>query len=213
MQILRHIQVPEIFVYVALTILLLLNLSLHRSPVSTFTMKFLEFCAVDLLLSRIKRSDFKLSNRLYWNKHCIPRIHKHCSNQVKENIMNQIFSIDNRFIQLLNKIFCAAWLNILWFYVVFPIFTIGASTTALYYVSFKLVRNEEGNITKQFFTAFRSISKKKPHWSGSLFWGLASYLELTAMCFIIFVWKMYSGLYAVQCSSVPELYSAPHPKQ
>lgn len=74
--------------------------------------------------------------------------------------MNQIFSIDNRFIQLLNKIFCAAWLNILWFLCCIPIFTIGASTTALYYVSFKLVRNEEGNITKQFFTAFRSNFKK-----------------------------------------------------
>ena len=49
--------------------------------------------------------------------------------------MNQIFSIDNRFIQLLNKIFCAAWLNILWFLCCIPIFTIGASTTALYYVS------------------------------------------------------------------------------
>lgn len=74
--------------------------------------------------------------------------------------MNQIFSIDNRFIQLLNKIFCAAWLNILWFLCCIPVFTIGASTTALYYVSFKLVRNEEGNITKQFFTAFRSNFKK-----------------------------------------------------
>ena len=52
------------------------------------------------------------------------------------------------------------------------------------------------------------LISKKPHWSGSLFWGLASYLELTAMCFIIFVWKMYSGLYAVQCSSVPELYTS-----
>ena len=74
--------------------------------------------------------------------------------------MNQIFSIDNRFIQLLNKIFCAAWLNILWFLCCIPVFTVGASTTALYYVSFKLVRNEEGNITKQFFTAFCSNFKK-----------------------------------------------------
>lgn len=48
----------------------------------------------------------------------------------------------------------------LWFLCCIPIFTIGASTTALYYVSFKLVRNEEGNITKQFFTAFRSNFKK-----------------------------------------------------
>lgn len=74
--------------------------------------------------------------------------------------MNQIFSIDNRFIQILNKIFCSAWLNILWFFCSIPIFTIGASTTALYYVSLKLVRDEEGNITKQFFTAFRSNFKK-----------------------------------------------------
>lgn len=74
--------------------------------------------------------------------------------------MNQIFSIDNRFIQILNKFFCAAWLNILWFFCSLPIFTIGASTTALYYVSLKMIRNEEGNITKQFFTAFSSNFKK-----------------------------------------------------
>lgn len=79
--------------------------------------------------------------------------------------MNQIFSIDNRFIQILNKIFCSAWLNILWFFCCIPVFTIGASTTALYYVSFKLVRSEEGNITKQFFTAFRDNFKK-----GTLIW-------------------------------------------
>ena len=45
--------------------------------------------------------------------------------------------------------------NILWFICSIPIFTIGASTTALYYTCLKIVRNEEGNVTKTFFKSFK----------------------------------------------------------
>lgn len=74
--------------------------------------------------------------------------------------MNEIFSIDNKFMLFINKIIYASWLNILWFVCSLPVFTIGASSTALYTVSIKLVRGEEGNVTRQFFTAFRDNFKK-----------------------------------------------------
>lgn len=74
--------------------------------------------------------------------------------------MNSFFSPDNKIYQFINALFYSTLLNILWFICCIPIFTIGASTTALYNVTLKLVRGEEGNVSHQFFSAFRSNFKK-----------------------------------------------------
>ena len=55
----------------------------------------------------------------------------------------RFFSYESRFSQLLLKLSCSCLLNILWFICSLPIFTIGASTTALYYASLKVIRDEE----------------------------------------------------------------------
>ena len=56
-------------------------------------------------------------------------------------------------------------LNILMLICCIPIFTIGASVTAMYYVAFKMVKNEEGYITKSFFKAFReNFRQATPVW-------------------------------------------------
>ena len=47
------------------------------------------------------------------------------------------------------------YLNLLWFLCSIPIVTLGASTTALYYVACKIAKNEEGAVGQQFFRAFR----------------------------------------------------------
>lgn len=65
----------------------------------------------------------------------------------------------------LTKIAYSAYLNILWFICCLPIFTVGASTTALYYVTLKIVKNEEGSITKSFFRAFKENFKQ-----GTIIW-------------------------------------------
>lgn len=65
------------------------------------------------------------------------------------------FSYDSKFSQLMIKLCYSCYLNLLWFVCSIPIFTIGASTTALYYVSMKIVRGEESSLTKLFFKAFR----------------------------------------------------------
>lgn len=62
----------------------------------------------------------------------------------------------------ITKIVYSAYLNILWFICCLPIFTAGASTTALFYVSLKVAKNEEGNITRSFFRAFKENFKKEP---------------------------------------------------
>lgn len=67
---------------------------------------------------------------------------------------------DNAFTRALSKIFDLACLNVLWVICSIPIFTIGASTTALYSVMLKLVRNEEGYIFRGYMKAFKENFKQ-----------------------------------------------------
>ena len=67
----------------------------------------------------------------------------------------KFFSYESRFSQLLLKLAQSCWLNLLWALCSIPVFTAGASTTALYYVTLKMVKNEEGDITRLFFRGFR----------------------------------------------------------
>ena len=65
------------------------------------------------------------------------------------------FSYDSRFSQILLKLCYSCYLNLLWLICSLPIFTIGASTTALYYTSLKIIRDLEGNVTQTFFRSFK----------------------------------------------------------
>ena len=69
--------------------------------------------------------------------------------------MKGLLDIDGPVMQIITKIVYAVWLNILWVICCLPVFTVGASTTALFYVTLKIVKNEEGNITRAFFGAFK----------------------------------------------------------
>lgn len=72
----------------------------------------------------------------------------------------KLFSIDNPVWKYLGRIWDAVWLTILWTVFSLPIVTIGASCTALCYVAQKIMRDEEGAVTKQFVTAFRTNFKQ-----------------------------------------------------
>ncbi len=72
----------------------------------------------------------------------------------------KFFSYESKFSQLLLKLCYACYLNLLWFVCSIPIFTIGASTTALYYVSLKIIRDEENHVGSSFFRAFRENFKQ-----------------------------------------------------
>ncbi|WP_235853262.1 YesL family protein [Luxibacter massiliensis] len=67
---------------------------------------------------------------------------------------------DNIVTRCLSKICDLMMLNILWIVCSVPIITIGASTTALYTVTLKLVKNEEGYIARGFLAAFKENLKK-----------------------------------------------------
>ena len=72
----------------------------------------------------------------------------------------KFFSYDSKFSQIMLKFCYACWLNLLWAVCSIPIVTVGASTTALYYVMLKLARGEEGNVTTMFFRSFKENFKQ-----------------------------------------------------
>ena len=69
--------------------------------------------------------------------------------------MERFFNSNNPVMKALSKIFDIAWLSIL--YVVFslPVITFGASTTALYYVSAKVLRRDRGYVWHEFWHSFK----------------------------------------------------------
>lgn len=69
--------------------------------------------------------------------------------------MRGIFNMEGPVMNFITKITYSAYLNILWLVCCLPVFTIGASTTALFYVTLKVAKNEEGSLTKAFFHSFK----------------------------------------------------------
>ncbi len=74
--------------------------------------------------------------------------------------MNSLLNPEGKVMLFFTKIAYSAYLNILWFLCCLPVVTAGASTTALFYVTLKMAKDEEGNVTKSFFQAFRQNFKK-----------------------------------------------------
>lgn len=72
----------------------------------------------------------------------------------------KILDIDGPLITLLSRMADMMWLTILTMICSIPVFTIGASLTALNYVALKMARNEEGYVTKGFFKAFKENFKQ-----------------------------------------------------
>lgn len=67
----------------------------------------------------------------------------------------KFFSYESKFSQLVLMLCQSCLLNVLWFICSIPIVTIGASTTALYYVCLKIVRGEEQYVIPMFFKSFK----------------------------------------------------------
>jgi len=68
--------------------------------------------------------------------------------------MGRRFNYDGPVLSFLSRMADLIWLNVLFIICCIPIFTIGASTTALYYVTLKMAKNEDSHITKLFFKSF-----------------------------------------------------------
>lgn len=98
-----------------------------------------------------------------------------------------MFKLDSPLMNFLNKLCDIMILNILVLVFSLPIFTIGAAVTAGYYMSFKMVKNEESYIVKGFWKAFKENFRQST----------ALWLIILAVCGVLFVdyrIVLYSGL-------------------
>lgn len=74
--------------------------------------------------------------------------------------MNKLFDNEGPLMSFLSKLADLVWLNILTIIFCIPIITAGASLTAMYTVTIKMVNKEEGYISKNFFQAFKKNFKQ-----------------------------------------------------
>ena len=93
--------------------------------------------------------------------------------------MGRFFNVDNpvwRFIGNLADVFIV---SVFWIICSLPVITIGASTTAMYYVTLKLASNQEGYTTRSFFKSFRENFKQATSiWIGTAAVGVVLYLDV-----------------------------------
>ena len=74
--------------------------------------------------------------------------------------MNWFFDTDKPLMRALTVVADLMILNILTILCSIPIVTAGAAVTAMYYVAIRIIRNEDGSMLKDYFSAFRSNFKK-----------------------------------------------------
>lgn len=74
--------------------------------------------------------------------------------------MHRIFDIHNPIMRYVIKVFDCMCLSVLWLAACLPIFTIGASATAMFAVIHRYIRLEEGSLWKTFWKAFREEFKR-----------------------------------------------------
>lgn len=70
--------------------------------------------------------------------------------------MGNLLNMDSPFLRFMSKLADLILLNFLCILCCIPIITIGASITATYYVTLKIVRGEEPSIVKSFFKSFKT---------------------------------------------------------
>lgn len=71
-----------------------------------------------------------------------------------------LFNYDNPVWRFIGKLGDLILLNILWTVCSIPVITIGASTTAVYYVTLKMVRDENDSTVRSFFHSFKDNFKQ-----------------------------------------------------
>lgn len=69
--------------------------------------------------------------------------------------MDRLFNMDNKFFTVMGRVADLIMLNVVFLICCLPIVTIGASLTALHYVTLKMARNEESYIIRSFFKSFK----------------------------------------------------------
>ena len=77
-----------------------------------------------------------------------------------EAFLNRLFSPDGSFMDFLTQVADVLLAGILWLVCSIPVVTIGPSIAAMFYVTLKMVRNEESYIVRGFFKSFKQNLKQ-----------------------------------------------------
>ena len=75
-------------------------------------------------------------------------------------MFGSFFNYDNPVWRFIGKFWDVLVVNILWVICSIPIVTVGASTTAMYYVTLRLARDEDGYIFRSFLKSFKQNFKQ-----------------------------------------------------
>lgn len=99
--------------------------------------------------------------------------------------MNKIFDIDNPVWSFFGKLLYAFEVSLLWTITSIPIFTIGASNAAMYYVLLKVMDEREVKIFRDYFKAFKENFKKATLvWVPLLFVMILGVVDIY-ICFVV----------------------------
>lgn len=81
--------------------------------------------------------------------------------------MSHLFHADSLLVRILNRIADLVLLNLVFLVTCLPLFTIGASVTALYTVLLQIVRKEDRSLFGSYFSAWKSN-----FWQATALWGI-----------------------------------------
>lgn len=95
--------------------------------------------------------------------------------------MRDLCNTDKPLFAVLTKLTYSAYLNILWLVCDLPIVTIGASTTALFYVTLKMAEDRDDGLTRMFLRRSGKILSL-PQNSGLSCWQSAVSWSWMALC-------------------------------
>lgn len=96
--------------------------------------------------------------------------------------MSDLFDINSKFFAFLIRILDLVILNILFILCCLPIITIGASFTALYTITLRMIRNEDNYIVKDFCKSFKeNFYQSTVIWIIALSFIIMFYLSLRAL--------------------------------
>lgn len=133
--------------------------------------------------------------------------------------MNGIFNYDNKVFEILGKAVDWIYISFLWLIFSLPVFTIGASTTALYETVHKVIRKSKGYVWRTFWTTFKMNFKKTTKiWMIQLVVVAVLFLDMKVMqsfleqgsklgslyyffyisLFFMYVWIIYTCAYAAR---------------
>ncbi len=113
--------------------------------------------------------------------------------------MGRLFNLDSPVIVFLERMLDLTILSVLWLICCIPIVTIASSTASLYYVTLKIVKDEDNGIIKSFFHAFKdNFLQGIPQSLFFLLAGAALYLNYAMIAPITGAWlPFFQFLFAI----------------